>query len=86
MTDRLVFLAETFDVFDCSSNEVEKKILMLNDENYDVQTIHYGENLIALVSSKVNEKERIVKKVSVCFEVFSDGKLSTSIQVRERHG
>ncbi len=72
MTDRLVFLAETFDVFDCSSNEVEKKILMLSDENYDVQTIHYGENLIALVSSKVNEKERIVKKVSVCFEVFSE--------------
>jgi hypothetical protein len=71
-TDRLVFLAETFDVFDCSSLEVEKKISKLSSENYDVQTIHYGETLIALVSSKVNEKDRIIKKVSVCMDVFSE--------------
>ena len=72
LTDRLVFLAETFDVFDCSSDEVEKKIASLIKENYDVQTIHYEENIIALVSSKVNDKDRIIKKVSVCMEVFSE--------------
>jgi hypothetical protein len=72
LTDRLVFLAETFDVFDCSSDEVEKKIADLIKEKYDVQTIHYEEKIIALVSSKVNDKDRIIKKVSVCMEVFSD--------------
>jgi hypothetical protein len=72
LTDRLVFLAETFDVFDCSSDEVEKKIADLIKEKYDVQTIHYEEKIIALVSSRVNDKDRIIKKVSVCMEVFSD--------------
>lgn len=72
LTDRLVFLAETFDVFDCSSDEVDKKIADLIKEKYDVQTIHYEEKIIALVSSKVNDKDRIIKKVSVCMEVFSD--------------
>jgi hypothetical protein len=72
LTDRLVFLAETFDVFDCSSKEVEKKISGLVQDKYEVQTIYYEENIIALVSSKVNEKERIIKKVSVCMDVFSE--------------
>lgn len=72
LTDRLVFLAETFDVFDCSSEDVEKKIAGLIKDNYEVQTIHYEENIIALVSSRVNSKERIVKKISVCMEVFSE--------------
>lgn len=72
LTDRLVFLAETFDVFDCSSNEIEKKISGLVQDKYEVQTIHYEENVIALVSSRVNEKERVIKKVSVCMDVFSE--------------
>ena len=72
LTDRLVFLAETFDVFDCSSDEVEKKIAGLIKENYEVQTVHYEQNIIALVSSKVNDKDRITKKVSVCMDVFSE--------------
>jgi hypothetical protein len=72
LTDRLVFLAETFDVFDCSSNEVEKKISGLVQDKYEVQTIYYEEKIIALVSSKVNEKDRIIKKVSVCMDVFSE--------------
>jgi hypothetical protein len=72
LTDRLVFLAETFDVFDCSSNEIEKKISGLIQDKYEVQTIYYEENVIALVSSKVNEKERIIKKVSICMDVFSE--------------
>jgi len=72
LTDRLVFLAETFDVFDCSSDEVSSKINGFEKENYEVQTIYYNQDIIALVSSKVNEKERIVKKVSVCMDVFSE--------------
>jgi len=72
LTDRLVFLAETFDVFDCSSEEVDKKIDKMTKDGYEVQTIHYEENIIALVSTKVNEKERLIKKVSVCMEVFSE--------------
>jgi hypothetical protein len=72
LTDRLVFLAETFDVFDCSSDEVEKKISSLEKDNYEVQRIYYEENIIALVSSKVNDKDRIIKKISVCMDVFSE--------------
>jgi len=72
LTDRLVFLVETFDVFDCSSDEVEKKIAGLIKENYEVQTVYYEEKIIALVSSKVNDKDRIIKKVSVCEDVFSE--------------
>jgi len=72
LTDRLVFLAQTFDVFDCSTSEVDKKMEQLTQEGYEVQTIHYEENIIALVSTRVNEKERLVKKVSVCMEVFSE--------------
>jgi len=72
LTDRLVFLAETFDVFDCSSDEIEKKISGLVQDKYEVQTIYYEENVIALVSSRVNEKERIIKKVSICMDVFAE--------------
>ena len=72
LTDRLVFLAETFDVFDCSSDEVEKKISSLEKDNYEVQRIYYEENIIALVSSKANDKDRIIKKISVCIDVFSE--------------
>lgn len=72
LTDRLVFLAETFDVFDCSSDEIQKKISGLVQDKYEVQTIYYEENVIALVSSRVNEKERIIKKVSICMDVFAE--------------
>jgi hypothetical protein len=72
LTDRLVFLAETFDVFDCSSDELQKKISGFEKENYEVQTVYYEQNVIALVSSKVNNKDRIIKKVSVCMDVFSE--------------
>lgn len=72
LTDRLVFLAETFDVFDCSSDELQKKISGFEKENYEVQTVYYEQNVIALVSSKVNNKDRIIKKVSVCVDVFSE--------------
>lgn len=72
LTDRLVFLAETFDVFDCSTEEVEAKIEFLEKNDYEVQRIYYEESVIALVSSKVNEKDRIIKKVSVCLDIFSE--------------
>jgi len=72
LTDRLVFLAEIFDVFDCSSEEIVKKISDLEKDNYEVQTIHYEENIIALVSSKVNDKDRVIKKISVCMDVFAE--------------
>jgi len=72
LTDRLVFLAEIFDVFDCSSEEIVKKISDLEKDNYEVQTIHYEENIIALVSSKVNDKDRVIKKISVCMDVFKE--------------
>jgi hypothetical protein len=71
-TDRLEFLAESFDVFDCSSDEVERKISSLVKEGYDVQTVYYEQNIIALVSTKSNTKDRIIKKVSICIDVFSE--------------
>jgi hypothetical protein len=58
ITERIVYLAEMFDVFECSGDEsdLSNKLSKLAEEGYEVQTIHYNENIIALLSTKVNEK------------------------------
>lgn len=75
--DRLTFLAELFDVFECDSETktVDSKLKVLSDEGYISKIVtsnHNVEDVIAILSEKINDKERIVKKVSVCSSVFSD--------------
>jgi hypothetical protein len=71
ITERLIFLAETFDVFDTSQEAFEQKYNELNNEGFEVEKIYYDEIIIALVSSKFNSKERLIKKISVSSDVFS---------------
>lgn len=75
--DRLTFLAELFDVFECDSEtkSVDAKLKVLSEEGYasKIITSNYNvEDVIAILSEKINDKERVIKKVSVCSSVFSD--------------
>lgn len=75
--DRLAFLAEMFDVFDCDSENnkaIEIKIKTLSDDGFNPQPIRSPINgeVLGIISVKVNDKEREVKKFSVCSSVFSD--------------
>ena len=74
ITDRIIFLAETFDVFDCSGEEstMDEKLTSLANDGYTGFPI-YGDSdtLLAIVSTKENVKDRTLKKVSVCSDVFS---------------
>jgi len=75
ITDRLTYLAEQFDVFeiDGDGSPVEKKIKSLEEDGYTVSPVITGEGeVIALCSIKTNEKNRVLKKVSVSLNVFSN--------------
>ena len=73
VTDRLSFLAESFDVFECGDeNQVTEKLeLLSNDEYISSPVITPSGTIIAISSYKTNEKDRILKKVSICSEVFT---------------
>ena len=83
VTDRLTFLAEQFDVFDCSDNETLKqkieglKAIAFNPKlintakSTDFNGNHIEQKVLGILSTKVNEKERVLKKVSVCSDVFA---------------
>jgi len=75
--DRLNFLAEQFDVFDGNDDKVENevialKVLELKEEGYETQPILSDDKVIALFSFKKNEKNRVIKKVSVSSNIFSN--------------
>jgi Leucine-rich repeat (LRR) protein len=74
VTDRLSFLAEQFDVFECSNtDETTEKIKILEEDNF-VSTIITSSNgnILAILSKKQNEKRlNPTKKVSVCSDVFA---------------
>ena len=73
--DRLTFLAETFDVFECGGedNSVDKKIKSLVKEGYTPKVITSRTGaVLAILSEKVTEKERISQNISVCSSVFAD--------------
>jgi hypothetical protein len=73
ITDRIVFLAELFDVFECNEEtSVDGKLAAINAEGYDSDVVSNGFGILAIVSSKGNDKERTLKKISVCSEVFSE--------------
>lgn len=77
ITDRLTYLAEQFDVFDCSdNNNIEAKLAELAGADYNTRVINDTliidpTKVIAILSFKENEKGRLLKKVSVCSEVFT---------------
>lgn len=74
ITDRLSFLAESFDVFDCGTNsdDINLKIENLHQDGYTTFPIMMGDEIIAILSNKINEKERTLKKVSICSSVFTN--------------
>jgi hypothetical protein len=78
ITDRLSFLAEQFDVFECVSDNLDSdpldtKLGQLKIDGYESKKITTTNgNLIGILSMKNNDKNRILKKVSVCSQVFSE--------------
>jgi Leucine-rich repeat (LRR) protein len=74
VTDRLSFLAEQFDVFTCGDDkEINDKKNSLIGDGYTPSPINglNGDSIIAIYSYKVNEKDRILKKISICSDVFT---------------
>lgn len=75
VTDRLTFLAEQFDVFEYNQEQValENKTAVLKEEGYiSTPIITPAGIVIALRSLKRNERGRLLKKMSVTSDVFSD--------------
>jgi Leucine-rich repeat (LRR) protein len=74
VTDRLTFLAEQFDIFeiDGDGSPLETKIKSLSEDGYVVKLIQTNTDVIALLGTKLNEKDRELKKVSVSLNVFSN--------------
>lgn len=74
VTDRLSFLAEQFDVFECSNiDETTEKIKILEEDNFEPTIITSSNgNILAILSKKQNEKRlNPTKRVSVCSDVFA---------------
>lgn len=79
VTDRLTFLAQTFDVFESDTEEkLNIKLTELKSDGYKSNVISNASNflqdpnkVLAILSLKTNAKERILKKVSVSSEVFA---------------
>jgi len=73
-TDRLTFLAEQFDVFEDDTIEtIDSKLNTLTKSGFKPSTIKALENkVVAIISKKVNDKNRELKKISVSSSVFSE--------------
>jgi Leucine-rich repeat (LRR) protein len=76
ITDRLSFLAELFDIFECNEAEdnqqLESKLAELNHDGYiSKQMLNSDNEVIAIISEKQNDKDRTLKKISICSEVFT---------------
>lgn len=72
VTDRLTFLAENFDVFECSEGDTKNKLEELTKDGYQsTPVLRPNDSVIAIFSHKTNEKERILKKISICSDVFT---------------
>jgi len=74
ITDRIVYLAEMFDVFECGEQHlVASKLQSLVEIGFTPSTItSTNGTILAIISTKQNEKDRTLKKVSVCSDVYSD--------------
>ena len=72
--DRLEFLAESFDVFECGEeSQIKDKLKLLSDDGYSSLPIEsvFDNTIIAICSTRKNEKERILRKISISSEVFT---------------
>jgi len=78
VTDRLTFLAESFDIFECGldntgGSSADNKVLEMTEAGYTPQLVSTTNGkVMAIISTKVNEKNRILKHISICSEVFTD--------------
>lgn len=72
-TDRLTYLAEQFDVFDCSEDKMAEKLKEIIKIDFTPKPITTANgNVLAIVSLKVNEKRlNPTKKISICSDVFA---------------
>jgi Leucine-rich repeat (LRR) protein len=75
ITDRLSFLAEKFDIFECSnSDDTKSKIDTLVVDGFEPSIITSPDGgIIAILSIKQNDKRlNPIKKISVCSDIFSE--------------
>lgn len=76
ITDRIEFLAKSFDVFENNTHEVlEQKITQLQGDGEKIKVlpiINSGGKTLALISTKVKNKGDIISNISVGMSVFSD--------------
>lgn len=73
ISDRLSFLAENFDIFDSETEStVNLKVKELTEDNYTISHIKSHNKVIAFLSIKNNRKNRILKKISISSDVFSN--------------
>jgi Leucine-rich repeat (LRR) protein len=73
--DRLIYLAEKFDVFeDDSDTVIMVKLQSLKDDGFENHLIEGGRNskVLAIVSSKEIDQERMTKKISISQDVFTN--------------
>lgn len=72
VTDRLTFLAKTFDVFECTDeSSVLKKVDGFRSDGTPSLITNSTKKVLAIVNSKKNGKDRVLKSVSVCSDVFT---------------
>jgi hypothetical protein len=76
VTDRLTFLAEKFDVFECADKDgIKNKLEALAADGYESKLVnqsHVVDGVLAILSVKPNEKRLYpITKVSVCSDVFT---------------
>lgn len=73
-TDRITYLAEIFDVFEqTEESPIGLKMTSLADQGFDSKLITTAtDEILAIYSTKLNEKDRELKKVSVSSEVFTN--------------
>lgn len=73
-TDRITYLAEIFDVFEqTEESPLGAKIASLMTQGFETKVITTAtDEILAIYSTKLNEKERELKKVSLSSDVFTN--------------
>lgn len=73
-TDRITYLAEVFDVFEQSEESpLKDKMFELSEQGFASTIItNNTDEVLAIYSVRLNEKDRELKKVSISSEVFTD--------------
>lgn len=72
IADRIEFLAKSFDVFEVEEKKLLKKVKTLEEEGHECELIENGDEILCISSTKIKNKNRVGKHVSISFKVFSD--------------